>query len=86
MVHIGDRYLDHLEGKIKELKINSGNKNIVDLYRVINELKEVYQSWNNLEKFRRAICMLFPTLFWISGEVTCFNYWMYFGLMILASV
>jgi len=43
MVHIGDRNIEYLEGKIKEPEINGRNKNIIDLYGVIKELKEGYQ-------------------------------------------
>ena len=39
----GDRSIECLEGKINELEINGKNKNIIDLYRNIKELKEVYR-------------------------------------------
>jgi len=42
-VHIGGRNIEYLEGKINELEINGKNKNIIDLYRGINELKEGYR-------------------------------------------
>jgi len=29
-VHIGDRYVEYLENKIKELEINGKNKDIID--------------------------------------------------------
>ena len=43
MVHIGDRNMEQLEGKSKELQINDKNKNIIDMYRGIRELKEGYR-------------------------------------------
>jgi hypothetical protein len=33
---------EYLKGKINELEMNSKNKNIIDLYRGINELKRGY--------------------------------------------
>jgi hypothetical protein len=39
VVHIKDRNIEYLEGKINEHEINGKNKNIVDLYRGIEELK-----------------------------------------------
>ena len=43
MVLIRDRNVKHLEGKCNELEINGKNKNIIGLYKGINELKEGYQ-------------------------------------------
>ena len=45
-----------------------------------------YQPWTDLVKIRRAICMQIPTLFWKCERITCFNYWMYFGLMLLTRI
>jgi hypothetical protein len=40
MVHIGDKNMEYLENKSKELEINGKNKNIIDCYRHTNKLKE----------------------------------------------
>jgi hypothetical protein len=34
-VHIGERNVEHLKGKINELQINGKNQNIIDLCREI---------------------------------------------------
>jgi len=54
MLHIGDRNREYLEGKINEFEINGKNKNIIDLYRGINELKESYRPWTDLVKVRKG--------------------------------
>jgi hypothetical protein len=41
---------EYLDDNINELTMNSNNKNIRDLYRVINEFKRGYQLRNNLVK------------------------------------
>jgi hypothetical protein len=41
---------EYLKGKINELEINNKNKNIRDLYRGINEVKEGYQHRINIIK------------------------------------
>ena len=41
MVRIRERNIEYLEGKNKELEINGTNKNIIELNRGINELKQV---------------------------------------------
>jgi len=43
-----------LEGNINELEINGKNKNIIDLYRGIKELKEGYQHSTNLVRNRKG--------------------------------
>ena len=83
-VHIKDRNVEYLEGKINELEINGKNKNIIDLYRGIKKFNFGYHTWTDLVKFRRANFMQIHTLLWIGGRITSFNYLMYFGLMILA--
>jgi hypothetical protein len=40
MVHVRENNVKHLEVKINELEINGKNKNIIELYRGISELKE----------------------------------------------
>ena len=42
--------MKNLEGKCKELEIKGKNKNIIDLYRRINELNYGHQPWSNLVK------------------------------------
>jgi hypothetical protein len=41
---------EYLKDKVNELATNSKNKNIIDLYRGINEFKRGYQPRNNLMK------------------------------------
>jgi hypothetical protein len=41
---------EHLKGKINELETNNKNKNIIDLYRAINEFKKGYQPRSNIMK------------------------------------
>jgi hypothetical protein len=41
---------EYLKDKSNELATNSKNKNIIDLYRGINEFKRSYQPRNNLVK------------------------------------
>jgi len=43
-VHIKDRNVEYLEGKIKELEINGKNKNIIDLYRGIKKFNFGYHT------------------------------------------
>jgi hypothetical protein len=47
---------EYLKGKINERETNNKNKNIRDLYRVINEFKEGYQPGINIIKMRMVIC------------------------------
>jgi hypothetical protein len=44
MVHIRENNVKHLEVNINELEINGKNKNTIDLYRGISELKGVTSS------------------------------------------
>jgi hypothetical protein len=48
--HFKNKKKEYLKGKINELATNSKNKNIRDLYRVINEFKRGYQPSTNLAK------------------------------------
>jgi len=43
-VHIKDRNVEYLEGKINELEINGKNKNIIDLYRGIKKFNFGYHT------------------------------------------
>ena len=43
MVRIRERNIEYLEGKNKELEINSKNQYIIHLCRGLKELKESYQ-------------------------------------------
>jgi hypothetical protein len=45
-----DKRREYLKDKINELATNSKNKNIIDLYRGINEFKRGYQPRSNLVK------------------------------------
>jgi F0F1-type ATP synthase gamma subunit len=42
--------MEYLKDKVNELTTNSKNKNILDLYRGINEFKRSYQPRSNLVK------------------------------------
>jgi hypothetical protein len=44
----GPKKWEYLKNKINELETNSKNKNIRDLYRGINEFKNVYQPRTNM--------------------------------------
>jgi hypothetical protein len=46
----GPKKREYLKNKINELKTNSKNKNIRDLYRGINEFKKGYQPRTNMVK------------------------------------
>jgi hypothetical protein len=48
--HFRNKKREYLKDKPNEHATNSKNKNIRDLYRVINEFKRGYQPTNNLEK------------------------------------
>ena len=63
MVQVSDTNIQYLEDKINEIEINGKNKNIIDSYKGIKELKEGYQPSTGLVKIRRAICVQIPTLF-----------------------
>ena len=46
--------MEHLGDNINELEINLKDKNIMNLYGGVNELKEGYQSWINLVKYQKG--------------------------------
>jgi hypothetical protein len=46
--HFRNKKREYLKDKINELAVNSKNKNVIDLYRGINEFKRNYQPRNNL--------------------------------------
>jgi hypothetical protein len=48
---------EYLKNKINELETNSNNKNIRDLYRVINELKKGYQPITNMVKEENGVLL-----------------------------
>jgi hypothetical protein len=52
--HFRSKEGEYLKDKINELKPNSKNKNIIDLYRGINEFKKGYQPRTNLVKDKRG--------------------------------
>jgi hypothetical protein len=48
--HFRNKKVEYLKDKINELAINSKNKNIRGLYKVINKFKRGYQPRSNLAK------------------------------------
>jgi hypothetical protein len=48
--HFRNKKQEYLKGKSNELALNSKNKNIIGLYREINEFKRDYQPRINLVK------------------------------------
>ena len=77
--------MKHLEGKCNELEINGKNKNIIGLYKGINELKEGYQPWTDLVKDQKGNFHADSYIVLNRWKNHLFQkYWMYFGLMILA--
>jgi len=58
---------EYLKAKIGELETNSKIKNIIDLYRGINEFKKGYQP--RIEYgMRRAMWLQTLSLFWLGGR------------------
>jgi hypothetical protein len=53
---------EHLKGKINELEANNKNKNIIDLYRGINEFKKWYQSRIILIKYENVYLLADPRM------------------------
>jgi hypothetical protein len=58
--HFRNQERECLKDKINELKSNSKNKNIRDLYRVINEFKKGYQTRTDLVKDEKADLLADP--------------------------
>jgi hypothetical protein len=53
-IHFRNKKREYLKDKINEFESNSKNKDIRDLYRIINEFKKGYQPRTNLVKTRGA--------------------------------
>jgi hypothetical protein len=58
--HFTNKKMEYFKDKITEITLNSKNKNIRDLYRVITEFKEGYQSKTNLVKDVRGDLLADP--------------------------
>jgi hypothetical protein len=58
--HCRNKEREYLKDKINELGTYSKNKNIRDLYRIINEFKKVYQPRTNLVKDERGDLLADP--------------------------
>jgi hypothetical protein len=63
LVNISGKKKVFLKTKLGELESNSKIKNIRDLYRGINELKESYQPITSAIKVIRVICLQTPRVF-----------------------
>jgi prefoldin subunit 5 len=59
----GGKKGEYLKNKINELEANNKKKNIMDLYRSINEFKKGYQPRTKMVKRRMVICLQIPTVF-----------------------
>jgi hypothetical protein len=53
----GIKRREYLKGKFNDLATNSKNKNIIHLYRGINEFKSGYQPRNNLMKDKNGVLL-----------------------------
>jgi hypothetical protein len=58
--HFRNKKREYLKDKINELKLNSKNKNIRDLYRGITEFKKGYQPKTTLVKDERGDLLADP--------------------------
>jgi hypothetical protein len=58
--HFRNKKREYLKGKVTAIELNSKNKNIRDLYRVITEFKKGYQPKTNLVKDERGDLLADP--------------------------
>jgi len=60
------------------------NKNIWDLYGVINEFKKGYQPITNIAKDENGNLLADSYSIWINGWITSVTYWMHIAQMTLS--
>jgi len=61
----------YLKEEIKELETDSENRNIIDLYRGVNEFKKGYQLRINLVKDKNGDHLQIFTIFWTDKWIIC---------------
>jgi hypothetical protein len=70
----GIKRRNYLKAKFNVLATNSKNKNIRDLYRVINEFKRGYQPRNNVVKNKNGNLLADSHNILIGGRTTFLSY------------